>query len=96
MSNVVVCSLRRVLQKLCIYIFFKNVILYSYDPFNVFRYVRLRGAETSLSVSFLAGHDHNVSSVAIMPNGDHIISASRDKTMKMWEVATGYGPSFSF
>lgn len=36
------------------------------------------------------GHDHNVSSVAIMPNGDHIISASRDKTMKMWEVATGY------
>lgn len=39
---------------------------------------------------FLAGHDHNVSSVAIMPNGDHIISASRDKTIKMWEVATGY------
>lgn len=39
------------------------------------------------------GHDHNVSSVAIMPNGDHIISASRDKTMKMWEVATGYAPS---
>lgn len=37
------------------------------------------------------GHDHNVSSVAIMPNGDHIVSASRDKTMKMWEVATGYG-----
>lgn len=36
------------------------------------------------------GHDHNVSSVAIMPNGDHIVSASRDKTIKMWEVATGY------
>lgn len=35
--------------------------------------------------------DHNVSSVAIMPNGDHIVSASRDKTIKMWEVATGYG-----
>lgn len=42
-------------------------------------------------VFFPPGHDHNVSSVAIMPNGDHIISASRDKTMKMWEVATGYG-----
>ncbi|KAK7882102.1 hypothetical protein WMY93_028276 [Mugilogobius chulae] len=25
-----------------------------------------------------------------MPNGDHIVSASRDKTIKMWEVATGY------
>lgn len=37
----------------------------------------------------LSGHDHNVSSVAIMPNGDHIVSASRDKTIKMWEVATG-------
>lgn len=40
-------------------------------------------------VCFILGHDHNVSSVAIMPNGDHIISASRDKTIKMWEVATG-------
>lgn len=40
---------------------------------------------------FSPGHDHNVSSVAIMPNGDHIVSASRDKTMKLWEVATGYG-----
>uniref|UniRef100_A0A3Q2FJJ6 Uncharacterized protein n=1 Tax=Cyprinodon variegatus TaxID=28743 RepID=A0A3Q2FJJ6_CYPVA len=39
----------------------------------------------------LSGHDHNVSSVAIMPNGDHIVSASRDKTIKMWEVATGLG-----
>lgn len=43
---------------------------------------------------FFPGHDHNVSSVAIMPNGDHIVSASRDKTMKMWEVATGYGLFF--
>lgn len=35
------------------------------------------------------GHDHNVSSVAIMPNGDYIVSASRDKTIKMWEIQTG-------
>lgn len=35
------------------------------------------------------GHDHNVSGVAFMPNGDFVISASRDKTIKMWEVATG-------
>lgn len=48
-------------------------------------------AESLLCLFFcVPGHDHNVSSVAIMPNGDHIISASRDKTMKMWEVATGY------
>lgn len=35
------------------------------------------------------GHDHNVTGVAFMPNGDFVISASRDKTIKMWEVTTG-------
>ena len=42
-----------------------------------------------LTAFCVLGHDHNVSSVAIMPNGDHIVSASRDKTIKMWEVQTG-------
>lgn len=37
----------------------------------------------------LHGHDHNVSSVTFLPNGDFIVSASRDKTIKMWEVNTG-------
>jgi len=36
-----------------------------------------------------AGHDHNVSSVSFMPNGDFIVSSSRDKTIKLWAVATG-------
>lgn len=36
------------------------------------------------------GHDHNVSSVSFVPAGDFLLSASRDKTIKMWEVATGY------
>lgn len=37
------------------------------------------------------GHDHNVSSVAfIPPTGDFLLSASRDKTIKLWEVSTGY------
>ena len=38
----------------------------------------------------LNGHDHNVSSVKFVNSGDFIISASRDKTLKMWEIATGY------
>lgn len=59
----------------------------------VFRYVCLY-TKSSIFVFCSLGHDHNVSSVAIMPNGDHIVSASRDKTIKMWEVATGYGSSF--
>ncbi|QQP36222.1 Lissencephaly-1 -like protein, partial [Caligus rogercresseyi] len=38
----------------------------------------------------LQGHDHNVSSASFTPNGDYILSASRDKTIKMWETASGY------
>lgn len=36
-----------------------------------------------------SGHDHNVSSISFVPSGDHLISSSRDKTIKMWEVSTG-------
>ena len=38
----------------------------------------------------IQGHDHNVSSVMFLPNGDFIVSASRDKTIRMWEVSTGW------
>ncbi|KAJ3067464.1 protein with putative role during mitosis [Podochytrium sp. JEL0797] len=39
----------------------------------------------------LQGHDDAVSSVSfIAPRGDFLVSASRDKTIKIWEVATGY------
>lgn len=40
-------------------------------------------------VKTMHGHDHNVSSVAFVPAGDYVLSASRDRTIKMWEVATG-------
>jgi platelet-activating factor acetylhydrolase IB subunit alpha len=40
-------------------------------------------------VKTMHGHDHNVSSVAFMPGSDFIVSSSRDRTIKMWEVATG-------
>ena len=36
------------------------------------------------------GHDHNVSSVTFVPQSDFIVSSSRDKSIKIWEVATGY------
>jgi platelet-activating factor acetylhydrolase IB subunit alpha len=42
----------------------------------------------SFSYNFIVGHDHNVSSVTFTPSGDHIISCSRDKTIKIWEVST--------
>lgn len=37
-----------------------------------------------------AGHDHNVSSVCFIPSGDFLVSSSRDKTIKIWEVASGF------
>lgn len=46
-------------------------------------------------IKTLTGHDHNVSSVAFLPSGDFLVSASRDKTIKMWEVSTGYDDRFS-
>ena len=46
--------------------------------------------ETYACVKTLQGHDHNVSSVAFTPSGDHVVSGSRDRTIKIWEVSTGY------
>ena len=37
----------------------------------------------------LAGHSHNVYSVAYSPDGTKFISGSRDKTIKIWDANTG-------
>lgn len=47
-------------------------------------------SQTYECIKTMHGHDHNVSSVSFLPAGDFIISSSRDKTIKMWEVSTGY------
>ncbi|CAG8462012.1 13455_t:CDS:2 [Ambispora leptoticha] len=41
-------------------------------------------------VKTLYGHDHSVSSVSFLPSGDFIVSASRDKSIKLWEFASGF------
>lgn len=46
--------------------------------------------ETYSCIKTLQGHDHNVSSVTFTPTGDHVVSSSRDRSIKIWEVATGY------
>jgi len=46
--------------------------------------------ETYSCIKTLQGHDHNVSSVTFTPSGDHVVSSSRDRTIKIWEVTTGY------
>ncbi|KAK0557736.1 Lissencephaly-1 [Tilletia horrida] len=38
----------------------------------------------------LYGHDHSISSVRFMPGDDKIMSASRDRTIKLWDISNGY------
>lgn len=47
-------------------------------------------AEDYKNVKTLYGHDHSVSAARFLPSGDFIVSASRDRMIKIWEVATGY------
>ncbi|KAK9318845.1 WD40-repeat-containing domain protein [Lipomyces orientalis] len=42
------------------------------------------------NIRTLKGHDHTVSSVKFFPDGDRIVSGSRDKTLRIWAVKTGY------
>ena len=42
------------------------------------------------NIRTLTGHDHTISSVRFTPSGTHLLSASRDKCIRIWEVKTGY------
>jgi hypothetical protein len=35
------------------------------------------------------GHDHVVTSVAVLADGQRVLSASQDKTLKLWDLSTG-------
>ena len=54
------------------------------------------GDKNYLCFRTLRGHDHNVSQILFMPNlidnskEEHILSCSRDQTIKIWEISTGF------
>jgi hypothetical protein len=53
----------------------------------VHRYTPLR--ESDALIRTLTGHTTSVEGCAVSPDGTFIVSASWDKTLKVWDVATG-------
>jgi len=55
-------------------------------------YIRLWDARTGAQVPHLfEGHTNPVHCVAFSPDGRHIVSGSRDKTIRIWDVQRGHG-----
>jgi WD40 repeat protein len=55
-------------------------------------FLRVRHAATRESPSLvrnLGGHTHSVQACAVTPDGRHMVSASRDQTLKVWELESG-------
>jgi platelet-activating factor acetylhydrolase IB subunit alpha len=60
--------------------------------------MKLWDFSTYACIRTLRGHDHTISAVRFLPNlgptsanlNEFLLSASRDKTVKVWEVATGF------
>ncbi|GFG06755.1 hypothetical protein IFM61392_04505 [Aspergillus lentulus] len=47
--------------------------------------------EDYANIRTLVGHDHSVSAVRFLtPTGNRLVSASRDGTIRIWDVSTGY------
>ena len=49
----------------------------------------LNGLQTAQEQNLLSGHESTVFSVAFSPNGQHIVSGSADKTVRIWDAETG-------
>ena len=49
-----------------------------------------------LCTSVLTGHSNSVNSVAYSPDGKHIVSGSGDRTVRIWDAATGKEVSSGF
>src|SRR4051812_5820208 len=51
--------------------------------------ITLRDADSGKELASLAGHKTNVFKVAFSPYGKSLASISQDKTLRLWDVATG-------
>ncbi len=51
--------------------------------------IRLWNGCTAATIQHFVGHTDRVSSVIFHPDGSHLLSASYDHTVRLWELATG-------
>jgi len=54
-----------------------------------FAQARVRDAATLREIAVLAGHDQAIWSAAFSPDGARIVTASEDRTSRVWDAATG-------
>ena len=51
--------------------------------------VRIWNVSTGSCVRILRGHTSMVRSLAVMPDGNRVISAGTDGTLRLWDIETG-------
>lgn len=51
--------------------------------------IMLWDVERGTPIHRLIGHTHDIRSLCITPNGDHVLSGSRDKTVSIWNLHSG-------
>ena len=66
----------------------KKIISISYSDYydNI---IQIWDAKTGFELKRLIGHKRTINSIALSPDGQHIASASSDKSIRIWDIKTG-------